>query len=381
MTDADIQGTFVWHALRATDTDAVEDFYRRVLGWPARAWSGDPAAPGGMTPKALAVGRAGVSVEAGLSTDPRWLSFVVVADTEATARMAERLGGHIMRPVASLPEGGQYALLADPQSAEFAITTVPPGAARRTAAQFVWHELGTDDPAAAFKFYAALFGWERLGDHGLGAMGAYTLFGRQGRQLGGLYRRPSGASGPPHWLVYVQVADIGQTVRAARAAGGKVMQGPRQVPSGAWVAHLRDPQGAVLAVHQAPAVWSREPVVSTRTRRRLVRGPAGRRSAARRVAVERAHARPSRRAAAKQQAGTSCPRQVARKRTAKPATTRPTVARKASVGQAAGRRGETRKAARPSARHPPGRVAGKAKRPAKRTPRKAAKRQARRRRR
>jgi len=35
-----------------------------------------------------------------------------------------------------------------------------------------------------------------------------------------------------------------------RAGGGKLMNGPMEVPGGAHIAQLRDPQGAVFALHE-----------------------------------------------------------------------------------------------------------------------------------
>ena len=40
------------------------------------------------------------------------------------------------------------------------------------------------------------------------------------------------------------------SLAAARAAGGKVVMGPREIPGGDRIAEVLDPQGAPFALHQ-----------------------------------------------------------------------------------------------------------------------------------
>ena len=54
--------------------------------------------------------------------------------------------------------------------------------------EFSWHELATTAaPNVAFGFYAALFDWDLVAEHDMGPMGMYLVFGRNGRQLGGMF--------------------------------------------------------------------------------------------------------------------------------------------------------------------------------------------------
>src|SRR5256885_11719363 len=63
-----------------------------------------------------------------------------------------------------------------------------------------------------------------------------TLFRSQGgTQVGGMYRVQD-ASTAPHWLGYVRVTDAARTAAAAKAAGGRVLNGPVEVPGGSWIA-------------------------------------------------------------------------------------------------------------------------------------------------
>ena len=52
----------------------------------------------------------------------------------------------------------------------------------------------------------------------------------------------------PHWLYYVNVADIDAAVDRVKGAAGQVLNGPMQVPGGSWIIQGRDPQGAMFAL-------------------------------------------------------------------------------------------------------------------------------------
>ncbi len=56
---------------------------------------------------------------------------------------------------------------------------------------------------------------------------------------------------PPHWLYYVTVRDIDAALERVRAKGGKVLNGPMEVPgeTPARIAQCMDPQGAAFALY------------------------------------------------------------------------------------------------------------------------------------
>jgi predicted enzyme related to lactoylglutathione lyase len=118
---------------------------------------------------------------------------------------------------------------------------------------FSWHELATPDYAAAFRFYQALFGWEKVAEHDMGPMGMYFIFGRNGTQLGGMFNKPADMPFPPNWLQYIQVDSADSAVERVKANGGKVLNGPMDVPGGDRIAQCLDPQGGAFAVHSRKA--------------------------------------------------------------------------------------------------------------------------------
>jgi hypothetical protein len=185
---------------------------------------------------------------------PHWLGYVSVPDVDATTARARELGAKVMVPPTDIPTVGRYSILADPQGALIAAYThasvVPEPEGMPPVGEFSWHELATSDPEAAWSFYQDLFGWEKMSEFDMGSMGIYLIFGRRGTTMGGIFRKPAEMPGPPAWLYYARVADVNAAVEAVSRQGGQVLNGPKEVPGGDWVAQILDPQGGPTAVHQ-----------------------------------------------------------------------------------------------------------------------------------
>ena len=86
----------------------------------------------------------------------------------------------------------------------------------------------------------------------MGPMGTYRLYGIGEKQIGGMMTTPKGAPMPPSWIFYVNVSDLDGAIVRATKMGAKVMNGPMEVPGGARIAQLMDPQGAAFAMHELP---------------------------------------------------------------------------------------------------------------------------------
>jgi predicted enzyme related to lactoylglutathione lyase len=102
-------GEFCWEQLDTADTGAAKAFYTKVLGWglqPSRGGD-DEVFVAGDVPVA-SVSRA---------TLPAWLTYVVVADLDATRARAIKLGGKVLVDEVAVPEIGRFSVLADPASA------------------------------------------------------------------------------------------------------------------------------------------------------------------------------------------------------------------------------------------------------------------------
>ena len=90
-------------------------------------------------------------------------------------------------------------------------------------------------------------------------MGMYLLWGRGGKQLGGMMTKPrdmkapDGSEVPTAWMYYVTVGDLDAALTRAKTAGARVLNGPMEVPGGQRIVQLMDPQGAVFALVTPPA--------------------------------------------------------------------------------------------------------------------------------
>ena len=336
MSNADIRGRFVWHELMTTDPQGAGAFYSKVLPWKTQPsgmpdytlWVAGKTQTGGLMAQPESARQAGAP--------PSWLVYIGTPDVDATAASAERLGGRVLKAPADIPSVGRFAVLSDPQGATFAVFTPsaqPAGGSAPTG--FSWHELGTSDQQGAVAFYSQLFGWSQGPAHDMGPAGTYQLIEHGGAQVGGVYKLMD-ASRAPHWLTYIQVASVDRAAAAAKAAGGRVTQGPMEVPGGSRIAQIVDPQGGAFAVHEpakqaAAASPSAEKSTASAKPAAAKRSPTGTgRKPAKRAAAKKVPVRTAKRAAAK-------------------AKKRPAAAKRAGgkspAKRAAGKRGAARKSA------------------------------------
>lgn len=250
MADNTVRGRFVWHELMTPDTSGAHAFYSKVVGWKTQPWEHDPSYQmfaGGSGPL-------GGSVQA--SGAPHWLHYIGTPDIDATVAQVKSRGGSVSKEITSMPTGGKYAVLADPQGAAFGVYYSPMDSGKESPpkrGEFSWHELATSDWRGAVDFYSAVFGWEKQAEHDMGAMGKYVLFGSNGVQRGGMFNKPAEMPGGPAWLGYVRVKDLNDTVKKAKGARGTLVNGPMEVPGGDWIAQFVDPYGAMFAVHTLAA--------------------------------------------------------------------------------------------------------------------------------
>jgi predicted enzyme related to lactoylglutathione lyase len=315
MTDDTVRGRFVWHDLLTPNSEGAHEFYGKAVGWQTQAWEQD----GSYLMFAGPSGPIGGTVET-RATAPQWLPYISTADVDATVEAATRLGAQVQTPATALPNGGRFAALIDPQGAPFGIHASTAEPAPETSPQpgeFSWHELSTSvAPSIAFGFYAALFDWDEISQHDMGPMGPYLIFGRNGKQLGGMFDKGStGKPGSAYWLGYVSVTDLDATVAQAKAARGSLLHGPMDVPGGDRIAQLMDPHGAFFALHMA-ATATKAP--------------------ARRSAPKK---RPVKKAAAKKKPAKKTPRKTVKKTKPKPKTKVKAKAKRKTKTKAKARKG------------------------------------------
>jgi predicted enzyme related to lactoylglutathione lyase len=241
-----------------SDMKAAEAFYKAVVGWTTAPFDG------GTQPYTM-FNRDGSQPVAGVLQTPEevkappfWAMYVGVPNLEDAAADIARLGGRAHTEVITVPNIGRMQLMMDPQGAVFYIyepasrPTHPEGPP--SIGEASWHELMTTDAPAALQFYTEVFGWQPSEALDMGPLGKYHMFNRPHGMIGGIMNKPPEmANVPPNWQIYFRVPDIQAAAARITANGGKVLNGPMEVPGGSWIVNGMDPQGAAFALHANPA--------------------------------------------------------------------------------------------------------------------------------
>jgi len=256
MSNSANDGRFVWYEDLAKDPKAAIDFYTEVVGWKTQPfneaghdyvmWVGSQGPLGGVMKLPDDAAKMGIP--------PHWMAHVQVENVDATAALAQKLGGTVHKEPTDIPTVGRFAVIGDPQGAFVSIFTPSTPMTLHDsskAGEFCWNELMTSDSFGAFNFYSQLFGWKIINELDMGPIGTYRIFGIGDKQMGGMMNIPKGAPMPPTWIYYTETSDLDAALERAKKRGATVMNGPMEVPGGGRIAQLMDPQGAAFALHQA----------------------------------------------------------------------------------------------------------------------------------
>ncbi|HVW44930.1 MAG TPA: VOC family protein [Amycolatopsis sp.] len=127
----DEPGALTWNELTTRETAAAVAFYRAVLGWDADTrqsgplcyteWKSGGRSVAGMMP---------MDGRWPADTPAHWMTYFLVADTDATVAKAAELGATVVVPASDIPPG-RFAVLADPQGATFSVIKVAPELSER----------------------------------------------------------------------------------------------------------------------------------------------------------------------------------------------------------------------------------------------------------
>jgi uncharacterized protein len=255
MTMTTLQGSWIWYELMTTDPVGAKAFYDAVVGWNIGAASMSPEMDYRMIvrPDGQMTGGVFTLNDEMLSqgAKPGWLGYIGVDDCDAAAKAVEAAGGKVTMPPTDIPMAGRIAMVSDCCGAAYYIMTPTPqpgGGESTTFSQSTlgtcgWNELSAGNQASAIAFYTGLYGWSLPEAMDMGPMGKYQFIEHDGLPIGAIMQklpqRPA-----PVWQHYFRVASIAEAKRQAEAAGGKIVQGPHEVPGGEWIVVGIDPQGA-----------------------------------------------------------------------------------------------------------------------------------------
>lgn len=110
-------GKFSWNELLTTDPEGAKTFYGQLFGWTSQDWP--------MSDFNYSIVKAGETEVGGImpipshakGMPPTWGAYVTVEDVDATAQLAEKLGGKILVPPTDIPTVGRFTVIQDPQGA------------------------------------------------------------------------------------------------------------------------------------------------------------------------------------------------------------------------------------------------------------------------
>jgi predicted enzyme related to lactoylglutathione lyase len=114
-----------------------------------------------------------------------------------------------------------------------------------------WVDLATSDPDAAKQFYGSLFGWsfeDMPMDEGVYSMA--SVRGRTAAAISGQFPDEAAAGVPPHWQMYITVADVDAAAATVEGAGGAVVAPPFDVFDAGRMSVVTDPAGAFVMLWQ-----------------------------------------------------------------------------------------------------------------------------------
>ena len=253
MSDArNLLGSFVWYDQMSNDLSGSERFYQKVIGW--------TLAPNTMNDQRYTLLMAGPAGIGGLmpipehaeGVPPAWMGYVAVDDVAAYADRVKAAGGAIHRGPAEIPNVGVFAIAGDPDGAGFLLfkpfrNADAPADTPQAPGHVGWRELNAANGEKAFAFYSGLFGWTKTTAMPMGPSNVYQLFQTRNGQEGAVFTKDA-ETPHPFWRFYFNVEAIDAAIERVKSAGGKVTNGPHEVPGDRWIAHALDPQGAAFAL-------------------------------------------------------------------------------------------------------------------------------------
>jgi predicted enzyme related to lactoylglutathione lyase len=186
---------------------------------------------------------------------PVWTTYLASDDLDDTVSKIKAAGGQTIMEPMDVMDVGRMAVAADPGGAFFGVWQ-----ARAHTGVGLANEPGTlcwnENLSRAYDqnqaFYHAVFGYEYGDMSGDGFRYATLKVG--GTEVGGIGELPGSvpAEVPAHWAAYFAVADTDAAAAAVTAAGGQVIEPPRDSPYGR-IAMVTDDQGAAFSLLSLPS--------------------------------------------------------------------------------------------------------------------------------
>ena len=118
--------SFCWNELYTSDAKRAGDFYANLFSWtrePMQTPTGEYTIFKKGDTQAAGMMQISKEMEA---MPPHWMVYFAVDDSDRTVQKAQGMGAQVMVPPTDIPNIGRFAILNDPQGADFAVIRLEP---------------------------------------------------------------------------------------------------------------------------------------------------------------------------------------------------------------------------------------------------------------
>ena len=250
-------GAFCWAELATSDVPAAKTFYGEIFGWT----SVDMPTPNGVYTIFQAEGKDVAAVYPAFPGVPNnWGVYFATENVDESAARIASLGGKAVMGPMDVGDSGRMVVAQDPEGVHFSLWQARKHIGATHGGPFgraMWPELSSADPVSAARFYTGLLGWKTKPETGLDTV-QYAEWVLEGASFGGLMamRGDEWKGIPPHWLIYITVADCDERAARVTSLGGSVRVPPTDIPNVGRFSLVGDPQGAMFSLIQMKAMHS-----------------------------------------------------------------------------------------------------------------------------
>jgi len=238
-------GRFVWFELLTKEVDKATAFYQESLPWRIEPIEMQDGSAYTM----IQVGDTGIGglLKPQGDEPTAWVSYVSVADVDATAKKVKAAGGTTHMDAFDAPGVGRMQPVSDPQGGMFCLFKAETADPARVdgPGSLHWNELWTQDPSASIAFYEEVLGYTH--DEMTMPNGTYYMFKDGEQPRGGMLKAPS-SDIPTMWLQYITVDDCDAALARAKQNGATVVAEPVDAEGVGRFGILRDPIGGMIGV-------------------------------------------------------------------------------------------------------------------------------------
>ncbi len=236
---------FCWHGLITTDMEAAKAFYSAVIGW------GVETMPMGDTDATMFTANNNIFAHLSPAMDGQpshWSSFLRVDDVDASTKAATNNGGQEIMPPIDIPPG-RFSIISSPSGAAMALFLEADPAdsnhLESTPGHVHWVELHSKDIDKDIEWLKTTFGFD-TSEMDM-PFGPYHIL-KSGDNPSGGAMASQAPEAPAHWLVWINVANVDETMALVEKNKGKVLSPIMDVPEVGRMTVIQDPTGGMLGI-------------------------------------------------------------------------------------------------------------------------------------